>query len=348
MKITEDIIKDNDTSWQQFTLTNDNHIEVSFLSHGGIISQIKTPDRNGKTENVVLGFKNYQDYMENPTFFGAIIGRVAGRIPNAAFTINDQAYQLTANEGNNHLHGGRNGFHRKLWGTTPFKTETSVGVRLSYKSPDQEEGYPGNLNVDISYELDNQNRFTITYHAETDKTTPLALTNHTYFNLSGNMKRSIENHSVTMESSRFAELDSDFIPTGNILPVSGTPFDFSNGRKVKEGINSDQNQNKVVGNGYDHYFLFDKNKQPDVQIHEPESGRTLTVTTDEPGMVMYTSNNLDDQLNLREGKSEKYAGLCLETQRHPAVLSYDNFPSINLTPEQEYHSKTTFTFGVKE
>ncbi|GAA0591143.1 galactose mutarotase [Virgibacillus siamensis] len=346
MNITEQHITEIKTTWREFTLTNDSQTSVSFLNYGGIITEISAPDRNGNVENVILGFDDYRDYAANPVFFGAIIGRVAGRIQDAALPVHNQVYQLTANEGANHLHGGPNGFHSVLWDAAPFRTNHSVGVTLSHQSPDNEGGYPGTLSVDVTYELDNRNRFTITYHANTDKITPLALTNHSYFNLSGNGKRTIENHHITMASKRYAELDSSFIPTGNILDAAGTPFDFTNGHNLKDGLITNHPQNKIVGNGYDHYFLFDKSGKADVEVREPGSGRTLTVTTDEPGIVMYTSNNLDDNLKLKSGTSGRYMGVCLETQKHPAALSHDNFPPILLTPEKEYMSRTTFTFGV--
>ncbi|WP_077328414.1 aldose epimerase family protein [Virgibacillus siamensis] len=347
MNITENVMTVQGETWREFTLFNDSNMEVSILNFGGIISRIITPDRHGNVENVVLGFENYRDYAVNPAFFGAIIGRVAGRIPNAAFTINNQAYYLDANDGKNHLHGGPNGFHHKLWNADPYETKTTVGVRLSLDSPDMESGYPGNVRINVCYELDNHNRLRITYHAEADRTTPLALTNHTYFNLSGNVTQSVANHHITMKNAGFAELDQEFIPTGSILDPAGTPFDFSSGRPIQDGIQSIHPQNKIVGNGYDHYFLFEKNGDPDVTVYEPESGRTLTVTTNEPGLVLYTSNNLDDGLKLDGGESGRYAGVCLETQKHPAALTNSNFPSILVTPDQPYHTTTTFTINTK-
>ncbi|MGP4105843.1 aldose epimerase family protein [Virgibacillus sp. L01] len=345
MNITsKNINPEENITWQLYTLSNDNQMEVSFLNYGGAITEIRTPDRNGKVENVVLGYKDYRNYIANPTFFGAIIGRVAGRIKDATFNVDNQSFSLTANDGENHLHGGATAFHQSVWEATPFETETTIGVKLSHKSPDGDDGYPGNIHVEVIYELNNQNEFTITYDATTDRTTPLALTNHTYFNLSGDLKGTIENHNVTIGSSQFAELDEYLIPTGKKLNVKNTPFDFTSGRKIKHGIHSNHLQNNLVGNGYDHYFLFGDPKS-DIAVTEEESGRTLIVYTDEPGMVMYTSNNLDTGLELNEGISERYLGLCLETQRHPASLIYGDFPSILLHPEERYHSKTRFKFG---
>ncbi len=346
MNITsKNINPEENITWQLYTLSNDNQMEVSFLNYGGAITEIRTPDHNGKVENVVLGFKNYEDYIINPAFFGAIIGRVAGRIKDATFKVNNQSYLLTANDGENHLHGGTTAFHKAMWETSPFKTETSVGVKLSHKSPDEDDGYPGNVHVDVIYELNNQNEFTITYDATTDRTTPLALTNHTYFNLSGDLKDTIENHNVTIGSSQFAELDEYLIPTGKKLNVNNTPFNFTSGQYIKDGIYSSHLQNKIVGNGYDHYYFLEKQNQSDVTVKEEQSGRTLTVSTDEPGIVIYTSNNLDDGVMLNEGRSERYLGLCLETQKHPASLLYNDLPSILLHPEESYHSKTKFKFG---
>ncbi|MBO8165131.1 MAG: galactose mutarotase [Brevibacillus sp.] len=340
IQVTEDI------SWKCYQLTNDNGMEVQFLDYGGVITKIRTPDRKGNVENIVLGYKNYRDYLDNPAFLGGIIGRVAGRIKGAAFTVKNQTYKVSANEGSNHLHGGKTHFHKVLWKSSPFVTANTVGAQLSYFSSDGEDGYPGNVQVDVIYELTNDNELVIKYQAKSDQATPLALTNHTYFNLSGNLKETIHNHQVTISSHQFLELDSNLLPTGNISDVEGTPFDFRHGRLLKDGIGSNHHQNTLVGNGYDHYFLFDRQLKYDVLVQDLQSGRQLMICTDEPGMVLYTGNNLGTDLELLERSSRKYLGLCLETQVHPASLHYQGLPSVILEPGKEYSKKTVFRFSV--
>nr|WP_099160092.1 aldose epimerase family protein [Virgibacillus ndiopensis] len=338
--------KELQNNWKHYTLTNDSGMEVSFLNYGGIITNIMVPDKNGLVENVVLGYKDYNDYRTNPNFFGAIIGRVAGRIQDSSFELNGETYSLTPNEGKNHLHGGQNGFHQVIWNATPFQTASSIGVKLKHESPDGEGGYPGELVVTVTYELTNDNQLIISYEGTTTKTTALTLTNHSYFNLSGNLQNTIHNHHVTMDSHRFIELDQSLIPTGQLLDVTDTPFDFVSGRNLTDGIESTFKQNKIAGNGYDHYFLFDQQKKENVVVKEANSGRVLTVETDQPGMVMYTSNGLDDNLALAEGPSKPYLGICFETQSSPASLHHEGFPSVVLLPNEKYESRTVFSFGV--
>ncbi|MDC3425660.1 galactose mutarotase [Aquibacillus sp. 3ASR75-11] len=341
MNVTDDI------TWKLFTLSNEHDMEVHFLNYGGIITKVLVPDKNGNVENVVLGYKNDQDYVKNPNYFGAIVGRVAGRIQDSAFELDGQKYALPANEGMNHLHGGTNGFHQVVWKSETFQTASTVGVKFSHQSPDGENGYPGNLDISVIYELNNQNQLILTYHGKVDKATPLTMTNHSYFNLSGNIKDTIQNHDITIHSSKFVELDEHLIPTGNILDVDGTPFDFRKSRKIYSGITSNYYQNKIAGAGYDHYFIFDPSQKENVVVKDKQSGRKLTVETDQPGMVMYTSNKLGDDLELSEGKSRRYLGLCLETQASPASLHHAGFPSVVLEAGNTYQTKTVFSFGVE-
>ncbi|GAB3059000.1 aldose epimerase family protein [Virgibacillus ainsalahensis] len=348
MKIsTQEIQVTNNTSWKLYTLTNDNGMEVSFLNYGGIITKIRVPDKEGNKENVVLGFKNYEDYLKNPGFFGAIIGRVAGRIKGSAFELNGNTYHLDANDGLHHLHGGSNGFHQVIWDAHPFETNNRIGVKLNHKSFDGESGYPGNVDVEVTYSINNDNQLILDYAADSDQTTALTLTNHSYFNLSGDLKSTVHNHHVTIDSSNFVELDEELIPTGRIVNASGTSFDFREGRKLKEGFKDDSQQNKVAGNGYDHYFLFENQKEEKVLVKEEDSGRTMTIKTNQPGMVMYTSNNLDEGMNLAEGVSEKHLGVCFETQSSPASLHDSSFPDVILEGGEHYEKQTVFSFGVE-
>lgn len=333
--------------WKLYKLMNDHGMEVHLLNYGGIITKIIIPDKDGKLENVVLGYKHFQDYESNPNFFGAIIGRVAGRIQNASFSLEGNTYSLEANEGGNHLHGGASGFHCVVWDAEPFQNDGAIGVKLSHSSVDGEGGYPGNVEAQVTYTLNQQNELIVDYVAATDKTTALTMTNHSYFNLSGNGKETIHDHHVTIQSHQYVELDKYLIPTGTVLPVENSPFDFRQGRKLADGIHSDSPQNQLANNGYDHYFLFDQNSSEKVIVKEQTSGRVLTMKTDQPGMVMYTSNNLSKGFELAEGPSRKHLGVCFETQASPASLHNEGFPSVVLKAGEAYKKQTIFSFGVE-
>ncbi|MBM7662727.1 aldose 1-epimerase [Bacillus mesophilus] len=339
-------IKDILGKWQEFTLNNDYGMSVSVLNYGGIITKILVADQSGEVENVVLSYRNYEDYESNPHFLGTIVGRVAGRIKESSFQIDDKVYHLEANNGPNHLHGGPQGFHQIIWEAKPFQTDNEVGLRLTHKSPDGEGGYPGNMEVTVTYTLTNDNQLILDYAATTDQPTPIALTNHSYFNLSGNLVSTVHNHLVTIDSSKFVELDQNLIPTGKVLDVEETPFDFRQGLPLRTGFNDSSKQNSIVGNGYDHYFMFDHSKASVVTMEEPTSGRSMTIQTNQPGMVMYTSNGLDEGVSLAENTSEKYLGVCFETQGSPASLHHDAFPTILLKGGERYEQKTIFTFSA--
>ncbi|TWT00520.1 aldose epimerase family protein [Planomicrobium sp. CPCC 101079] len=332
--------------WTEYTLTNEAGMAVSILDFGGIITKLLVPDREGNLENVVLAYKNVQDYQQNPNYFGALIGRVAGRIEGASFNLSGKNYTLEANEGINHLHSGSAGFHQVLWKTEPFQTNHAVGLMLSHSSPDGEGGYPGNLTVTVTYTLTNDNRLLMDYEASSDKTTPLTLTNHSYFNLSGNLKNTVDAHAATIDCSQVVELDDQLIPTGNLMAVEETPFDFRAGRMLGDGLNDEFTQNQLAGSGYDHYFIFDNKQEQKVVVQESASGRQMAIETDQPGMVMYTGNGLDDTLLLSEGKSRKYLGVCFETQGSPASLHHKNMPNIILQADETYKTQTVFAFSL--
>jgi aldose 1-epimerase len=334
--------------WKEYTVTNDSGMSVSVLDFGGIITKINVPDRNGNSENVVLGYKDYREYEVNPNYFGAIIGRVAGRIQDASFELDNETYSLEANNGQNHLHGGSNGFHQVIWEVTPFQTEKEIGLHLSYKSADGESGYPGNIEIVVTYTINNHNQLIIDYKAASDRTTPFTITNHTYFNLTGHLKDTIRNHHVTIDSSKFVELDKHLIPTGNLLHVEGTSFDFRTGHALGDGFNNEFHQNEIAESGYDHYFIFDNAMEENTIAREPVSGRVLSINTNHPGMVMYTSNSLGEGLELAEGSSQKYLGVCFETQESPASLHHEGFPNAILKAGEHYHKQTVFTFGLED
>ncbi|WP_031409196.1 aldose epimerase family protein [Geobacillus vulcani] len=330
-----------------FTLTNDHGVELSAMNYGCVVTRLCVPDRNGNIENVVLGFDRFEPYIENAPYFGAVIGRVAGRIRGASFELEGIAYQLAKNENNNHLHGGPNGFHRVLWRAETVQRDDAVGVVFSYTSPDGEEGYPGTLEVQVAYWLNNDNEWTVTYRARSDKTTLLNVMNHTYFNLSGNGKRDILDHTLTIQSSRVLELNEELIPTGRVLDVAGTPFDLRHGKMIREAVESGHPQIELVGGGYDHPFWLDRHHDKEIVLSDQESGRTLTVETDEVGVVVYTSNQLPEGMDLGGVPSRKHLGICLETQGLPDAVHHPQFPSIVLPADKERVSTTVYRFGVR-
>ncbi|WAA12535.1 aldose epimerase family protein [Fervidibacillus halotolerans] len=331
----------------KYSLENDNGMKLSCLNLGCIVTDILVPDREGKFENVVLSFNNVDDYIRYQTYFGAIIGRVAGRIKNSEFELNKKKYLLSANEGKHHLHGGTDGFHEKIWNASTFQTDQEVGVEFTYTSKDGEGGYPGNVHIQVTYTLTNDNRWKVRINGTTDETTLLNMTNHTYFNLSGNGKTDILNHQLTMKSDRFLELDEDLLPTGKIMDVEGTVFDFRHGRKIRDGILSPHPQNTIVGNGYDHPFILSEKKEA-IILKEGTNGRKLVIETNQPSVILYSGNSLKEDYAIKEGVPvRKYLGLCLETQGFPDAIHHPHFPSIILEPNQRYMAETTYTFGVE-
>lgn len=345
MDIKTNIVNDR---WKLFTLVNDSGMEVQFLNYGGIITKILVPDKNKKIGNVALGYTEYKDYESDSNFFGAIIGPVAGRIEEASFTLNEEKFHLEKNDSNHHLHSGSNAFHRVIWGTKAFKTDNKVGVILSYESKEGENGYPGNVTLSIVYTLSNDNQLIMDYWANTDKATPIALTNHTYFNLSSNLNSTIGNHDLTVDSHKVLELNKELIPTGKTMEVTNSTFDFRVGRKLNDGIIAKAEQNKIAGNGYDHYFIFDHRKKESVIVKEETSGRVLTIETDQPGMVLYTGQNIVEGLELAGGTSKKYLGVCFETQSPPASLHHEGLPSTILNVKETYKKQTIFSFSIEK
>lgn len=347
-----EVIKDtfgqlNGETIYAYTLKNDKGMEVTSINYGCIITKMLVPDQNGKIENVVLGFDTVEEYIEHSPFFGAVIGRVAGRIGGASFELDGKTYDLAVNNGPNHLHGGLKGFDKVIWDTNVIEGDDSVGLEFTYFSPDGEEGYPGNLTVKVTYTLDNNNVFTIAYEGVSDENTLLNLTNHTYFNLNGNLKDDILNHVLTLKSDKFIELNDDLIPTGEFLDVENTAFDFRQGREIKDGTISTLKQNQLAGNGYDHPFVLSSNHNREIILECPESGRNLVVETDEPCVVLYTGNQMGDDFDMNGVPSRKHLGLCLETQKHPDAINQPNFDSIVLKKGESYKSQTSFQFNVE-
>ncbi len=314
-------------------------IEVTLWNYGGIIQNIRTIDRDGHLESVVLGLETVKDYQQHSPYFGAIVGRVAGRIGQARFEVEGKVYPLVANDGANHLHGGIHGFDQ-AWFDVIEATDTLFHLRL--KSPNGEEGYPGTVTLDVFYRL-KDTTLTLEMSAVTDQTTPLNLTNHTYFNLSGNAKRDVLDHVLTLPSDCYLPVQPDGLPTGEQRDVSGTPFDFRNGQSIRKGITLEHPETIAVGNGYDHPFVLWDNT---LRLADPVSGRFVDVTTNQPTVVLYTGTQLLTDYTVHGVPARPSLGLCLEAQVHPNAIHESDFPSILLSPGETYHWKTAYHFSV--
>lgn len=333
-----------------FSLVNSNGMEVEITNFGGVVTSIKAPDRNGKFEEVTLGYGSFEDYLINAPHFGGIIGRFGNRIEKGEFELNGVEYKLAQNDGNNHLHGGWAGFDKVLWDFNIVSEETQDSIELFYLSRDGEEGYPGNLEVKVIYTLTDDNSLEIRYLATTDKDTIINLTNHTYFNLSGNGAIDILNHILMINADKFTPTNEYSIPTGEIRDVKGTPMDFSKPVKVGEGIEEDYDQLKY-GNGYDHNYVLNINgKELEMvsEVYEENSGRVLEVFTNKPGIQFYSGNYLDKAgVGKNNVKYEKRTGLCLETQFYPDAINKRNFPSPILKAGEKYDYTTIYKFSAK-
>ena len=327
----------------QYTLTNKNGMIVKILNYGGTVTDIITPDKNGKMGDVVLGYDSLIGYLQtgNP-YFGCLVGRYANRIANAKFTLDGKEYTLAANNGPNTLHGGLKGFDKVIWTVKLFNDSSLL---LSYSSKDGEEGYPGNFSVDVMYSLSDDNGLKIEYAAVTDKATPVNLTNHCYFNLSAGVDSTILDHELMLKADKYTPVNETLIPTGKIDDVKGTPMDFTTSKKIGKDIA------QVVG-GYDHNWVFQKPENRFDMVatlyHQP-SGRYMEVRTSEPGIQFYSGNFLNGTLkNTRGGvKYVKHAGLCLETQHFPDSPNQPVFPNTILKPGETYQQITVYKFGTK-
>jgi aldose 1-epimerase len=316
-----------------FTLRNAHGMTAKVMEYGAIITEIQALDRQGRATNILLGAKSLDEYLNGFGGSAALIGRFANRIANAKFTLDGVEYKLAANNGKNHLHGGRAGFASKHWRgqALPSKPGESA-VQFSYTSKDGEEGYPGNLDVKVTYTLTDKNEFRIDYEATTDKATPVNLTNHAYFNLAGG--GNILDHELRLNAAHYTPTDDGLIPTGELAPVKGTPLDFTEPARV--GARFDQLPTKL--NGYDHNFVIDgggKSLLQFARLKDPKSGRVMIASTTEPGVQLYTGNHL------------KHAGLCLETQHFPDSVNQPKFPSVILRPGEKFHSTTVYTFSAE-
>lgn len=333
-----------------FTLTNSKGLEIRAINYGGIIVSLRVPDKSGNLGDIVLGYDKVDGYLQNPTYFGAIVGRYANRIAHATFTLDGVKYTLAKNDGPNSLHGGLNGFNKQLWEAKEFKNGKGVGVGFSYLSKDGEEGYPGNLKVKVIYTLTDDNQLIVDYEATTDKATPLNLSQHTYFNLAGEGNGDILGHHLLLNADRFTPVDKTLIPTGELRAVQGTPTDFSKPTTIGARINNDYEQ-LVLGHGYDHNWVInrkDNSLTRAAMVHEPTSGRVLEVLTTEPGLQFYSGNFLDGTITGKNGHVYKQRyGFCLETQHFPDSPNHPDFPSTILRPGKTFHSQTVFKFSTE-
>ncbi|MCB2409678.1 aldose epimerase family protein [Hymenobacter lucidus] len=339
------------TAVQLYTLTNAHGLQVSITNYGGTITSLLVPDKDGKLSDIVLGFDNvsgYQspEYLKSGPYFGALIGRYGNRIAKGKFTLDGKQYTLATNNGPNHLHGGQKGFDKVVWQAEPGTSADGQTLTLSYLSKDGEEGYPGNLNVMVVYTLTNDDALKIDYSATTDKATPVNLTNHAYFNLSLGQSDDVLEHEVTLHASRYTVVDDTLIPTGELRPVPGSPFDFTRPHHIGERI-------EQVPGGYDHNWVLNPGSgdgaHPAALVYDFASGRTLTVTTTEPGVQFYTGNFLDGTLQGKDGITYgKHAGFCLETQHFPDSPNHADFPGTILHPGTPLQSTTVYAFGVRK
>ncbi len=330
-----------------FTLTNKRGVEVKITNYGSIITSLKVPDRNGKIDDIVLGFDNLDAYLKGHPYFGALIGRYGNRIAKGRFTLNGREYKLAVNNGENHLHGGIKGFDKVVWTAQPARIRDGVALKLTYISKDGEEGYPGTLRVHVIYRLMNTNELKISYSASTDKDTVINLTSHSYFNLAGQGNGDILNQQMLINAARFTPTDAGSIPTGELKSVTGTPFDFTRSTRIGDRINNADEQLKF-GNGYDHNFVLNgslgKLKQAAI-AYDPGSGRSMEIWTTEPGIQFYTGNFLDGTLTGKDGKVyQRRSGFCLETQHFPDSPNQPSFPTTVLRKGELYHSLTIHKF----
>ena len=337
-----------------YTLSGPRGLVVEVTDYGATIVSVLTPDRAGKVADVALGFSNFKGYAKNSPFFGSTVGRVANRIANARFTLDDKTYALAVNNSPGglpcSLHGGNVGFDKVLWQGEPAEIDGLPALRLRYLSKDGEEGYPGNLNLLIVYSMTRDNGLRIDYEGTTDAATPVNLSNHSYFNLKGEGNGTTLDHELTLNASRYTAVNKGLIPTGEMSPVHGTSFDFTKPHRIGERI-ADIDEQLKFGGGYDHNFVIDRKGtglELAATVYEPTSGRVLEVLTTEPGVQFYSGNFLDGGMVGKSGKPYPYrSAVVLETQHYPDSINQPKFPSIVLRPDTTYKSSTVFRFSTR-
>lgn len=336
---------------RSFTLENSDGSSLRIMELGATILELHVPDRNGELDDIVLGFDTLEPYLDRGPYFGAVVGRYGNRIAKGKLPIDGKVYELVVNEGTNSLHGGPVGFDKRLWQGETIDTEEGAGVRFSMTSPDNDQGFPGELVATVTYVWTTDRRLIIDYAAETDAPTVVNLTQHSYFNLDGHEAGPILEHSLELDADAFTPVDQALIPTGEIRDVGDTPFDFRAGKKIGRDIAADNDQLDIAG-GYDHNFVLGLDFVPGrmkqvARLASETSGRTLVVRTDQPGVQFYSGNFLDGALRGKGGTFYAHrSGLCLETQHFPDSPNRPEFPSTILAPGETYQSRTIFEFGV--
>ena len=334
------------TPVELYTLTN-GKITAKVMTYGAILTELIVPDRNGKAADVVLGFDSLEGYLAGHPYFGATVGRVANRVGGAKFSLDGKEYTLAANNGPNTLHGGLKGFDKVVWKAEDASGPAGPAVKFTYRSPDGEEGFPGNLDVAVTYTVTGQDEVKIDYKATTDKATPVVLTNHSYFNLAGPASGTILDHEIQIDAQTYTPGDEGMIPTGSIAPVEGTPLDFT--RSTPVGTRFDQLKAEPIG--YDHNFVLDADARlPNVaaRVYDPKTGRVMEVLTTEPAIQFYTGNFLDGSVKGKGGVAcKKNQALCLEAQHFPDSVHHANFPSTILRPGQTYTQTTIYRFSAR-
>ena len=338
---------------QLYSLSNKNGVTVKVTNFGAIITSIIVPDRNGEMADIALGYNHLESYINavDKPYFGAVVGRYGNRIAAGKFTIDGAEYSLATNNGPNHLHGGTIGFDKVVWDAHPVAGADWNGLQLKYLAKDGEEGYPGNLDISVTYKLTDKNELVCEYHATTDKATPVNLTQHTYFNLKGEGSGTILGHELMLNADHFTPTDATAIPTGKIAPVKGTPFDFTTAKSIGRDINK-KDQQLEFGFGYDHNFVVRNGTKPGMKlaarVYEPTTGRVMEVHTEEPGIQLYCGNFLNGKLVGKAGKPYVHrGGFCLETQHYPDSPNQPNFPSSIVRPGKPYKTTTVFKFSAK-
>lgn len=333
-----------------FTMTNNKGMTTTITNYGGIVVTLTAPDSQGKFEDVVLGYDKLDGYIKETPYFGAIVGRYGNRICKGKFTVDGKEYTLAINNKPNALHGGLKGFDKVVWDAESFTEANAVGLKLTYLSKDGEEGYPGNLKSTVTYRLTNDNELKIDYEATTDKATPVNLTNHTYFNLAGQGKGDILDHEMMLNADKFTPVDETLIPTGELKPVKGTPFDFTKATRIGARINNTEDPQIKFGGGYDHNFVLNRTGPGlslAAKVTEPKSGRVMEVLTTEPGVQFYTGNFLDGTIVGKGGSVYKHRfAFCLETQHYPDSPNKPEFPTTILKPGQQYKTTTVYRFSA--
>lgn len=336
----------------EYTLKNENNVSMKVINFGAIVTSIRVPDRDGNMGDIALGCDTLQGYLDAGCYLGAVVGRYGNRIAKGKFTLNDQTCTLAINNDQNHLHGGLVGFDKVIWDVTEINKDNAAGLRLTYVSKDGEEGYPGTLRITLTYLLTNNDEFLIKYKATTDKDTVVNLTQHTYFNLTGEGERDILDHVMMINADRFTPVDAALIPTGELAPVEGTPLDFRKPTVIGERIDNVDDEQIRRGGGYDHNWVLNRSDETSMvlaaRVKDPGNGRVLSVYTREPGMQFYSGNFLDGTVTGKAGKAYKHRyGFCLETQHYPDSPNQPNFPTTVLKAGDTYETATTYNFTVE-